>query len=342
MKKKLEAELISIAHRILKLKNKSEIVQLHQETQKLYEKLTVLRFVEEHFSEAKPTIGKDEIFEKVMHSFDDEVAAILNDLEVFEEKEIIFEAIIPVEEASTEEALNETLEAEHPVEEAVFESPEAEEVDAFQEAQKEAYEEAVEIDTAPEDVTFEPNFEMFKDDEVLFDKPKKSKEAKQISFEDLLSGIQEAPVFERIETDETTVENSEILEVPEETTPKPLFELDEEELDEEELAEEEMDEEEMDEQEMDEQEEVETSLITNDSFKKGISFGLNDRIAFEKNLFGGSSEDLNRVISQLSSFDSFEEAQEFIEDMVKPDYDNWEGKEDYAQRFMDVVEKKFA
>ena len=332
MKKKLEAELISIAHRILKLKNKSEIVQLHQETQKLYEKLTVLRFVEEHFSEAKPTIGKDEIFEKVMHSFDDEVAAIPNDLEVFEEKEIIFEAIVSVEEASIEEALNETLEAEYPVEEAVFESPEAEEVDAFQEAQKEAYEEAVEIDTAPEDVTFEPNFEMFKDDEVLFDKPKKSKEAKQISFEDLLSGIQEAPVFERIETAETTVENSEILEVPEETTSKPLFELDEEE----------MDEEEKDEEEIKEEEEVETSLVTNDSFKKGISFGLNDRIAFEKNLFGGSSEDLNRVISQLSSFDSFEEAQEFIEDMVKPDYDNWEGKEEYAQRFMDVVEKKFA
>ena len=332
MKKKLEAELISIAHRILKLKNKSEIVQLHQETQKLYEKLTVLRFVEEHFSEAKPTIGKDEIFEKVMHSFDDEVGAIPNDLEVFEEKEIIFEAIVPVEEASIEEALNETLEAEYPVEEAVFESPEAEEVDAFQEAQKEAYEDAVEMETAPEVAAFEPNFEMFKDDEVLFDKPKKSKEAKQISFEDLLGGVHEEPVFERIETAETTVETTEILEVSEETIPTPLFELDEEELDEEE----------MDEEEMDEEEEVETSLLTNDSFKKGISFGLNDRIAFEKNLFGGSSEDLNRVISQLSSFDSFEEAQEFIEDMVKPDYDNWEGKEEYVQRFMDVVEKKFA
>ena len=44
MKKKLEADLISIAHRILKLKNKSELVQLHQETQKLYEKLSVLLF----------------------------------------------------------------------------------------------------------------------------------------------------------------------------------------------------------------------------------------------------------------------------------------------------------
>ena len=57
MKKKLEADLISIAHRILKLKNKSELAQLHQETQKLYEKLSVLKFVEENFSDVKPTIG---------------------------------------------------------------------------------------------------------------------------------------------------------------------------------------------------------------------------------------------------------------------------------------------
>ena len=58
MKKKLEAELISIAHRILKLKNKSELVQLHQESQKLYEKLSVLLFVVENFAGSQPTIGK--------------------------------------------------------------------------------------------------------------------------------------------------------------------------------------------------------------------------------------------------------------------------------------------
>jgi outer membrane protein TolC len=63
MKKKLEADLISIAHRILKLKNKSELIQLHQETQKLYEKLSVLLFVENHFQEAKPTIGLAKIEE---------------------------------------------------------------------------------------------------------------------------------------------------------------------------------------------------------------------------------------------------------------------------------------
>ena len=48
-----------------------------------------------------------------------------------------------------------------------------------------------------------------------------------------------------------------------------------------------------------------------------FTFGLNDRIGFEKHLFGGSSEDLNRVLSQLSTYANFSEAQEFIEDMVK-------------------------
>ena len=82
-------------------------------------------------------------------------------------------------------------------------------------------------------------------------------------------------------------------------------------------------------------------ISINQAFAKIITFGLNDRIAFEKQLFAGSSEDLNRVISQLSTFDTLEEAQNFIEDMVKPDYDNWEGKEEYVDRFMEIVEKKF-
>jgi hypothetical protein len=26
---------------------------------------------------------------------------------------------------------------------------------------------------------------------------------------------------------------------------------------------------------------------------------------------------------------------------VKPDYNNWEGKDNYAERFMDIIEKSF-
>ena len=323
MKKKLEAELISIAHRILKLKNKDEIIQLHQETQKLYEKLTVLRFVEEHFSDAKPTIGQKEIFETVMSSFDDEVVSVSENLEEIEEKAVEIEADV-VEEEIVEMEIETPLETEN--ETIVFESEneETEEILDFQEAQKEAFEEVVEAETESES-DLEPNFEMFKDEEVLFEKPKKKKVAKQISFEDLLGGSLDAPVFERIENIEITIENPEILEEIVENPTKPFFELDDEPVEEKEEP----------------TETVEINEV-NENFKKGISFGLNDRIAFERHLFGGSSEDLNRVISQLSSFDSFEEAKEFIEDMVKPDYENWEGKEEYELRFMENIEKKFA
>ena len=80
----------------------------------------------------------------------------------------------------------------------------------------------------------------------------------------------------------------------------------------------------------------------NDRLNKIISFGLNDRIGFEKKLFAGSSDDFNRVISQLNTFDSFDEARSFVQDFVKPDYNNWEGNEEFEARFMEIVEKKFS
>ena len=44
----------------------------------------------------------------------------------------------------------------------------------------------------------------------------------------------------------------------------------------------------------------------------------------------------NRTVSaQL-----FEEAKQFINQMVKPDY-SWEGKEEYEERFMQIIENKF-
>ena len=82
-----------------------------------------------------------------------------------------------------------------------------------------------------------------------------------------------------------------------------------------------------------------TSL--NEKLSKGITIGLNDRIAFMKNLFNNSSEDYNRVLSQLMTIDNFAEARKFVQEMIKPDYNNWEGKEEYEQRFMEIVEKRF-
>ncbi|MBK5209149.1 MAG: hypothetical protein JJE44_06560 [Flavobacteriaceae bacterium] len=75
-------------------------------------------------------------------------------------------------------------------------------------------------------------------------------------------------------------------------------------------------------------------------FKNNIQVGLNDRIAFVNQLFDGSQQDFNRVISQLNSFKTEDEAKNFIKEFVKPDYD-WSAKEEFEQRFIDLIERKF-
>lgn len=73
-----------------------------------------------------------------------------------------------------------------------------------------------------------------------------------------------------------------------------------------------------------------------------IKVDLNDRLAFVKHLFRDSAEDFNRVISQLNTIDSEERSRAFIENLIKPDYNNWEGKEQYESRFMALIERRFA
>ena len=48
MKKILESELMSIAHSILKLKGREDIEKMYLEAQKLYEKISILRYYEKN------------------------------------------------------------------------------------------------------------------------------------------------------------------------------------------------------------------------------------------------------------------------------------------------------
>lgn len=75
--------------------------------------------------------------------------------------------------------------------------------------------------------------------------------------------------------------------------------------------------------------------------QENIQIGLNDRIAFVKHLFNSNLNDFSRVVSQLNSFQSFSEATDFIENVVKKDYD-WKEQEEYEQRFLQLVERKFS
>ena len=71
-----------------------------------------------------------------------------------------------------------------------------------------------------------------------------------------------------------------------------------------------------------------------------LKFGLNDRIGFVKDLFDGSAEDFNRVVSQLNTLGSLSEAREFLNTHVVPEY-HWADHEETAERFMAAVEQRF-
>lgn len=359
MKKKLEADLISIAHRILQLKNKSDTNQLYLETQKLYEKLSVLRFVDEHFSEAKPTIGITEISKEIESIFDTNESvqpvteALFEEsvvektaetaLEQTEEKTPAEQEPVTTEEESTVEE-EETVTEEIPLEDTVIEQTIAKEnIETFLdleqseailgESDKEeetvvereivgATEVEIEDETSESEAPFEPAFELSQEKEVQteLEMPKKA-EAVQISFEDLLGGNYHDTLFvkkQQIENIPTAV----VSETPKEIVEPEIPQLES--------------------VPKDSAEKTEPKIVSlNDKLAKGINIDLNDRLAFIKHLFGNSSEDYNRVLNQLITFDTFYETRDFVQEMVKPDYNNWEGKQDYEDRFMDIIEKKF-
>ena len=76
--------------------------------------------------------------------------------------------------------------------------------------------------------------------------------------------------------------------------------------------------------------------------KKQIKIDLNNRLAFVKHLFNGSTEDYNRVLSQLNTIETEERSLSFINNMVKPEYNNWEGKEEYEVRLIALIERRFS
>ena len=305
MKKKLEADLISIAHKVLQMKNKSDVNQLYLETQKLYEKLSVLRFVEEHFEGAKPTIGQAEIAEKMKQFFEENLLS--------EIKPVVMHDEIVIEEINNEEIVTEDILVDEIEEEIVEVAEEVSEMD-FEEEEI-TFDESEELEVS-NDFGFQPAFEL----DVEYDEePVKKQEAVQISFDDLLGENYNETLFVKVD--------------PVENVPSAIA------IETESAIDWESDTDQISEMALTENEPKTVSL--NETLSKGIKIDLNDRIAFVKHLFGNSDEDYNRVLNQLITYDSFEEAQNFIEDMVKPDYNSWEGKEDYSQRFIEIIEKKF-
>ena len=286
MKKRLESELISIAHRILKLKNKSEVDQLYKETQKLYETLTVLKFYQDNFESVKSEVSEEVLKEKIELSLEVEAFTELL-MDVKEEKQIIE----PITEAEPEEETETELKKDSS--------------DSEQAEQSIAEEDPI----INEEPVFKPVFELEAEEEQIESAELASEIQSQEKLEDHIGKYAE-PVF--IKTNEVS-----------------LFPAD--------LSESELE----DKNSTEELEETSKSEAFNEMASKSIAIGLNDRIGFVQHLFNDSNEDFNRVISQLNTFDTFEEAKNFINEMVIPDYNYWVGEEDYIERFMEIVEKKF-
>ncbi len=368
MKKRLEADLISIAHRILQLKNKSDINQLYLETQKLYEKLAVLRFVDEHFGEVKPTIGLAEMEAEVAQIFNTEEVVASNDktpTDLEENEEINTKQTasleVPTDQKNTEtpviteeEIIKPAFELDEIEEIAAADNNEISDKDSSEENSKPAFEldkveetalgenEEISHENTTEEnneTTFELNqsqpvdeiqpleettpiveeVEAASSPEVQTEAVKKP-EAVQISFEDILGGNFIDTQFVKASHFDNKPESNPVeVETAFNFQQEPHANEDQTFL----------------------QRQETKSITLNDKLAKGIVIGLNDRIAFVKHLFGGNNEDYNRVLNQLITLDTFQETKSFIDEMVKPDYNNWDGKEEYEQRFMEIIEKKF-
>lgn len=280
MKNKLEAELISIAHRVLKLKGKSEIAQLHKEAQELYEKLAVLRFAEEILSDDKPTLTSVSEIEDKLENYGSTQEDIVT--------ETPEEPLAIIEEKEEKLSVSEDDDSNHIVEKEEEKQPE------------------ITLETKEE--TAEPTEPLlrFEDFEASLTQAKPGKSInQQIIFEDFLPQTEE-PIFVPVEAEKIEkIEKVEKIEHKETIVVKSK------------------------------------NVSINDAVKKNFNIGLNDRIAFEFHLFGGSSEDFNRVVSQLNTFSSYDEAKDFIENLVKPDYNNWNNKAEFEARFMEIIESNF-
>ncbi|MBP6758880.1 MAG: hypothetical protein KA133_06470, partial [Flavobacterium sp.] len=291
---------------------------------KLYEKLAILQFVEEHFGGVKPTIGQAEIVEKMKQFFEEN--HLLDSMPIKVQEEVVENKVV-VEETQEETIVDEIVADANEENEEIFEEEEAD-IESEEEIVAES------SDDKSSEVDFLPSFELdeVEDEEevVVGEEQIQAKpEEVQISFMDLLGGDYTETLFVKVD-DSVEKANPLDFDLPKEITlPKETnIQKEREEL----LAE----------MELNPKDIAPKPVSLNEKLAHGISIDLNDRIGFVKNLFGNSDEDYNRVLNQLITYDNFEEARNFIEDMVKPDYGDWQGKEDYEQRFIEIIEKKFA
>jgi hypothetical protein len=278
MHKKLESDLMSLAHSILQMKNKENVFLLKQKSYAIYEKLSVLAFVEEYVNSTpglKET--KEELMSKVEKGY--EVKDLISEeLEAVEQAEAVVsnftEDFLKVEDEKLSAEIGEGFS-----EEDIELEDKVASIHEYIEVEKE-----VEIEQPFDDIEgliFGDTEPTDSEDEI-----KEAEESRALTLEEELEDTIPVDVMAN------------------------LFEP------------------------------VKGASL-NDKLKTNIQIDLNDRIAFVKNLFEGSQEDFNRVISQLNTLKTEKEAKKFIQKIVKPDY-NWSEHEDLENRLIAIIIRRFS
>lgn len=379
MHKKLAGELTSLAHRILQMKNKEDVILLKQKAYEVYEKLTVLAYVEEYLNttpQAKET--KEELLEKISNAeslrqlamteapehtpsipaspaptetVSEQVSETADETSTQSTPTTVSEPEVATETSATSSVNNQEKVVEEVVKEEVLETP----IEAVQTAVEE-----VELATSPH--APEPENKIVENTSIEEATSKQQDLVKDTPSATATTATEEASKHEDIQFERITEAPKQAVEVP--VTPPVVEEITEQPFDElEQLLSGEPTEEKNDVKDVGErktptlEEELQDTLPVdvmanlfekvppkkslNDHLQSTIQIGLNDRIAFVKHLFEGSQNDFNRVISQLNTIKTEKEAKRFLNKLVKPDYD-WTDKEEYEARLIEIIERRFA
>ena len=354
MKEALEHDLITLATEILANEGEWNLAQLNKQAHKITEKITILTFVEKYYQ----TLGASEdrmyrTMRKVSDFIDDNRQEDLFYIEVeASEVQPITDSKTTAKETPKEEPT--TFVAMEPAPIAKEEKPApAEKPVAKHILQEEQYSEPNWALPVNRSKTEEVAVPVEKVEEVrkveVVEKPK-PKETPAVAFEIEQPSIEqpsieqpsiEQPEIEKPEIDESKLSKSAIKQIAD-------FIQQPEYTDEERILKQTPSLEEFISQskhtvfdKKDTAEEVKPAQSLNDKFGKTTQIGLNDKLAFVQKLFFGSESEYNKVVKHIADLHSIQDAVIYIEQEVKPTYNYWKGKEEYEQRFLDLVLKRF-
>lgn len=344
MKEALEHDLITLATEILANEGEWNLAQLNKQAHKITEKITILNFVEKYYQ----TLGASEdrmyrTMRKVSDFIDDNHQEDIFDIEV-EASEVhpITAPKAVAKETPKEEPVAFVAMEPAPITKEEKPAP-AEKPVAKRILQEEQYSEPNWALPVNRSKTEEVAVPVEKVEEVrkveVVEKPK-PKETPAVTFEIEQPAI-EQPTIEKPEIDESELSKSAIKQLAD-------FIQQPEYTDEERILKQTPSLEEFiskskhtvfDKKDADE--EVKPAQSLNDRFGKTAQIGLNDKLAFVQKLFFGSESEYNKVVKHIADLHSMQDAVVYIEQEVKPTYNYWKGKEEYEQRFLDLVLKRF-